>query len=123
MNRAIEARIAKLEAKAPQSPSQFDGMTCDELTVFILEQCAELLACDDTPEEIRADAKREGARISWEITETVNFAAHLHETSRSLAANGDIQARIAEIRMLAWSDHPGLRGKMRKACSFKGMAN
>jgi hypothetical protein len=40
-----------------------------------LEQCAELLACDDTPEEIRADAKREGARISWEITETVNFAS------------------------------------------------
>jgi hypothetical protein len=77
MNRAIEARIAKLEAKAPepQSPSQFDGMTCDELTVFILEQYAELLACDDTPEEIRADAKREGARISWEITETVNFAS------------------------------------------------
>lgn len=77
MNRAIEARIAKLEAEAPepQSPSQFDGMTCDELTVFILEQYAELLTCDDTPEEIRADAKREGARISWEITETVNFAS------------------------------------------------
>jgi hypothetical protein len=66
MNRAIEARIAKLEAKAPapQSPSQFDGMTCDELTVFILEQYAELLACDDTPEEIRADAKaRRGAHL------------------------------------------------------------
>jgi hypothetical protein len=33
MNRAVEARIAKLEAKAPEPPSPFDGMPYDELMV------------------------------------------------------------------------------------------
>jgi hypothetical protein len=75
MNRAIEARITKLEAKAPEPLSPFDGLTIDELSVLMLEQYSELLARDDTPEEIRVDAQQHIARISWQIIETVNFAS------------------------------------------------
>ena len=71
MNR-FETRLAKLEGNAPAPASPFDGLTIDELSVFLLEEYAEL---DEMPEEIRADAKRHIARITGQITETVNFAS------------------------------------------------
>jgi hypothetical protein len=75
MNRATEVRLSKLEANVPAPASPFDGLTIDELSVFLLEEYSEVLAHDDMPEEIRADAKRHIARITRQITETVNFAS------------------------------------------------
>ena len=75
MNRATEVRLSKLEANVPAPASPFDGLTIDELSVFLLEEYSEVLASDDMPEEIRADAKRHVARITGQITETVNFAS------------------------------------------------
>jgi hypothetical protein len=50
------------------------------------------LARDDMPEEIRADAKRHIARITGQITETVNFASgrtrSLRNANRSRRLNG-----------------------------------
>ena len=73
MNR-FETRLSKLEANVPAPASPFDGLTIDELSVFLLEEYSELVAHDDMPEEIR-DAKRHIARITGQITETVNFAS------------------------------------------------
>jgi hypothetical protein len=75
MNRATEVRLSKLEANVPAPASPFDGLTIDELSVFLLEEYSEVLARDDMPEEIRADPKRHIARITGQITETVNFAS------------------------------------------------
>jgi hypothetical protein len=75
MNRATEVRLSKLEANVPAPASPYDGLTIDELSVFLLEEYSEVLARDDMPEEIRADAKRHIARITRQITETVNFAS------------------------------------------------
>jgi hypothetical protein len=75
MNRATEVRLSKLEANVPAPASPFYGLTIDELSVFLLEEYSELVAHDDMPEEIRADAKRHIARITGQITETVNFAS------------------------------------------------
>jgi hypothetical protein len=74
-HRATEVRLSKLEANVPPPASPFDGLTIDELSVFLLEEYSEVLARDDMPEEIRADAKRHVARITGQITETVNFAS------------------------------------------------
>jgi hypothetical protein len=75
MNRAIEARIAKLEANAPEPPSPFDGMTSDELIIVLLEGYSELLARDDMPEAEKAVAELEYDRLAWLIIATVNFAS------------------------------------------------
>src|ERR1700731_836111 len=64
-----------MEANVPAPASPFEGLTIDELSVFLLEEYSEVLARDDMPEEIRADAKRHIARITGQITETVNFAS------------------------------------------------
>jgi hypothetical protein len=53
MNRATEVRLSKLEANVPAPASPFDGLTIDELSVFLLEEYSELVAHDDMPEEIR----------------------------------------------------------------------
>jgi hypothetical protein len=74
MNR-FETRLAKLEGNAPAPASPFDGLTIDELTVWILEQCSELLAGNDLQAEVRADVEKERARVCWRIIETVNFAS------------------------------------------------
>jgi len=74
MNR-FETRLAKLEGNAPAPASPFDGLTIDELTVLMLEKYSEFLPREDIPEEIHADAKQHLARITWQITETVNFAS------------------------------------------------
>jgi hypothetical protein len=74
MNR-FETRLAKLEGNAPAPASPFDGLTIDELTVWILEQSSELLAGNYLQAEVRADVEKERARVCWRIIETVNFAS------------------------------------------------
>jgi hypothetical protein len=43
MNRAIEVRLAKLEANVPAPASPFDGLRIDELSVLMLEKYLEFL--------------------------------------------------------------------------------
>jgi hypothetical protein len=58
MNRNLGNRIEKLEVLIPERPSPIDGMTISELTVFILQECSALLACDDISEECRICLKK-----------------------------------------------------------------
>jgi hypothetical protein len=58
MNRNLGNRIEKLEALVSERPSPIDGMTISELTVFILQECSALLACDDISEEYRIWLKK-----------------------------------------------------------------
>jgi hypothetical protein len=53
MNRNLGNRIEKLEALIPECPSPIEGMKISELTVFILQECSALLACDNISEEYR----------------------------------------------------------------------
>ena len=74
-SRNIIARIEKLEAKQPPAQSPFDGLTGDELTIFLLEHYSELIANVDASADDRAEAEREFGHLSSQIIETVNFAS------------------------------------------------
>jgi hypothetical protein len=71
--RNLEARIVKLEGALPAAPHPLDGMTCDELTVLVLEDCAAVAADKSTSEGERAEAKKEFARHACNIIENVNW--------------------------------------------------
>jgi hypothetical protein len=73
-SRNIVARIEKLEAKQPPASSPLDGLTCDELTILLLEHSTELIANIDESDDDRSEAERELARLSEGIIETINFA-------------------------------------------------
>ena len=78
--RNLETRIEKLEAKQPPAPSPFDGLTGDELTIFLLEGYANI----DASAEDRAKAEREFDQLSSRIIETINFASGRWATIPSL---------------------------------------
>jgi hypothetical protein len=96
MTRGIEIRLAKLEAKAPPPPSPCEGMTCDELSVMLLEEYSKVLADSKASAEDKTDAKREMAHITWEITATVNLAS-----GRWMKSPGfqNYQERIASAKL------------------------
>lgn len=73
--RNAHIRLAKLEAKAPPPPSPFDGMTCDELTVCLIEIHSDALKASNLTAEERAEQKAALDRLVWRITATVNLAS------------------------------------------------
>ena len=72
--RNVEARIIKLEARAPSPPSPFDGMTIDELNVGLLELYQATLSVSGVSPEDKAEAKRDRDSVVQSIATTVNFA-------------------------------------------------
>jgi hypothetical protein len=96
VNRAIELRLAKLESVAPQSPSDFDHLTLDELRVDLLKAYSEILVQGGLSAIEMQEVRNWRQAIVDDITQTVELRSGIRSYPVPLYNYANTVAKAAE---------------------------